>query len=900
MLFAAATMAACDGNNPGGDDPVPPVVETELSGAITGNLTLDPALDYTIAGSVNVRSGATLTIPAGMTIKAKKGFASYILVEQGGKININGTAAAPVTITSAENLPAAGDWGGLIINGRTPLTGGVTGSTEISSTIPYGGTDPADNSGSITYLVLEYTGAQDPADDEVEHNGLTLNAVGSGTKIENVFIIDGMDDGIEFFGGTVDVTNLLVVNPDDDMFDFTFGYSGTLTNAYGLWEAAHTSGESDPSGVEADGNLDGNQPGETPQSDFAVANMTIDLRGAYNTDLAAMPKRYMQNALRVRRGARATISNAVVKGTGYVENFVNLSDGKGGADAGSAIGVTNSLTGATRDFKFNEGDTRATYPGVSIEGGNTGCPTNIFAWTGYDFGEGTGRNPVAEFGNYYSVDFHNHTGYSDGTNPITFVLNQGYKYGLDVIVNSEHGGRFAGNASDGDEEGPVPSWTESGLADQIAGTERESGQMWRWQSIKDYSFPKVAEFNARGTTTLAVQGLEWNPPGHEHASTGIITNQFDATGANADDMAQFEYMFDNNDRDETGGAELGWVKSTKEGHEKAMEAAAWMQDNHRYTSWIVPAHPERQNRWLIEHYRDMNDAAPDVFTAFESIPGHQASPQRGGYGNSSSYEKTYTFGGVGVQTAGIGNVWDAMLSEGRRFWIVANSDFHDHVSSNAGDFYPGEYQKTFIDMEEKTAQGFVDGLRAGNIYTVHGDLIDRLEFSVGDARMGETFSADRNGAIKVRILVSDPQSANANNAYTALSNPALDHIDLIAGTMRPKVAKGSDEYSRGTYDEVKVIARFDATGGVTDGNGVVSTKWVDQGNGVKLVEYTVALEADTYFRLRGTNHGLGVSGETDANGNPLVDNPSTDVRSAAASAFDDLWFYSNPVFVDLQ
>ncbi len=386
LLFTAVTMVACDDNDDNNDKPKPPVVtDVELSGTITENLTLDPAVEYTITGSVNVKSGATLTIPAGMTIKAQKGFASYILVEQGGKININGTAAAPVTLTSAEASPKAGDWGGLIINGRTPLTGGVTGSTEISSTIPYGGSAPTDNSGSITYLKLEYTGAQDPADDEVEHNGLTLNAVGSGTRIENIFIIDGMDDGIEFFGGTVDVKNLLVVNPDDDMFDFTFGYSGTLTNAYGVWEAGHTSGESDPSGVEADGNLDGNQGlGANLQSDFTIENMTIDLRNAYDTDLTAQPKKYMQNALRIRRGATATITNALVKGSGYVENFVNLSDGKGGADTDSEISITNSLTGATKSFKFNEGDTEATYPGIAIEAGNTGCPTNIFGWTGYE------------------------------------------------------------------------------------------------------------------------------------------------------------------------------------------------------------------------------------------------------------------------------------------------------------------------------------------------------------------------------------------------------------------------------------------------------------------------------------------------------------------------------------
>ena len=501
-------------------------------------------------------------------------------------------------------------------------------------------------------------------------------------------------------------------------------------------------------------------------------------------------------------------------------------------------------------------------------------------------------NFIPNFGSYMIVDFHQHTGYTDGSNPIDFVLNQGLKYGVDIMVNSEHGGASGRNAGIGDTETLPPTWTESGVTN-FKGTPNGSN-MWRWQSIMDYSFYKVYDFNQRGTTTLAIQGLEWNPPGHEHSSSGVITGQFGAN-PNANAMAQFEYMFDASDNDQIGGAEFGWVKSTKSGKAKTEEAAEWLQANHRYTSWLVPAHPERQNAWNISDYRTLNDIAPDVFVAFESIPGHQASPNRGGIGNSSSYERSYTFGGVGIMAAKIGGLWDAMLSEGRRFWLVANSDFHNHVTKGSDDFYPGEYQKTYISMKDKTAQSFVNGLRSGNIYTVHGDLIDRLEFSVGNATMGQTFSTDKS-SVKVRILVRDPETAN-NNTYTSLTNPVLDHIDLIAGEMRPKVAKGTPEYSVGTYSNVEVIARFDANGGVVDGNGLVSTKWIDLGGGLKLIEYNVNITGDTYFRLRGTNHGLDVAGKTDIYGNPTVDTPTANVMAAAQSAFEDLWFYSNPVFV---
>ena len=124
---------------------------------------------------------------------------------QGGQIFVRGTEEAPVRMTADSDNAQSGYWGGLIINGRAPLAGGETGSTEINSAYSYGGDNAADNSGEITYLILEYTGARSSAD--VEHNGLTLNGVGNGTKIENIYVVEGADDAIEFFGGSVNVTN---------------------------------------------------------------------------------------------------------------------------------------------------------------------------------------------------------------------------------------------------------------------------------------------------------------------------------------------------------------------------------------------------------------------------------------------------------------------------------------------------------------------------------------------------------------------------------------------------------------------------------------------------------------------------------------------------------------------
>ena len=347
-----------------------------VSGSIGGGetITLKAGEDYILDGPLIVEDGGTLNIEAGTVIKAKKGFSNYILVLQGGKINANGTVSNPIRFTADVSHASAGHWGGLIINGRAPLSGGGTGSTEINTAYVYGGTNAADNSGVLTYVTLEYTGARSSAD--VEHNGLTLNGVGSGTKIENIYIPEGSDDGIEFFGGSVNVKNLLVVNSDDDMFDFTQGYSGTLENAYGVWEKGFTSSESDPRGIEADGNLDGSFPAHTPQSNFTVRNMTIDLRLDHNADKTTQ----MQDVIKVRRGAKATIINALVKGTGSVGDLIDLSDGKGVGDPTSSISLTNALSNPIGGKVVN-----GIGPNAKVEAGNNGCETAIFAWTKYAF-----------------------------------------------------------------------------------------------------------------------------------------------------------------------------------------------------------------------------------------------------------------------------------------------------------------------------------------------------------------------------------------------------------------------------------------------------------------------------------------------------------------------------------
>lgn len=489
-------------------------------------------------------------------------------------------------------------------------------------------------------------------------------------------------------------------------------------------------------------------------------------------------------------------------------------------------------------------------------------------------------------GRYVSGDFHQHSTYTDGSYTIGYMMDKNALYGLDWWANSEHGGAFEewGIVS-GDDINTFVKWENTGIT--ILGKPNE-GRMWRWQSLKDWSFRDVELYRKVYPEKLIIQGFEWNAPGHEHVDVAIIDGQFIDGERNCNALAEFEYKFDNSDSDDS--EPNGWVKSTATGKAKTLEAVTWMQNNYPNTSWIVPTHPERKSKFLIEDFRNMNNAGPSVCFGFDSQPGHQKSSNRGGY-SSSSYGagEGATWGGTGVFAAQIGGVWDALLSEGRNWWLFANSDAH--VTS--GDFFPGEYQKTMTYVTNLDAQSIVDGLRSGNSYVVMGDLIDSLSFNVGTATMGETFNTNAN-TVNISIIVRDPQGIN-HNTYSDFNNPELDHIDIIAGVVGDKIDPSSPEYTNGTVETTKVIARFGKYAH-TDANGITTQIWEDLGNGVKKIDYTFTMTANKmYFRLRGTHHAFGgANTEIDENGNPLVDIFG---ENTAAKAFEDLWFYSNPIFV---
>ncbi|WP_428740913.1 hypothetical protein [Tenacibaculum sp.] len=239
-----------------------PCAEANLSGEILTEVTLDASVTYKLTGSYVVKEGGILNIPAGTKIEATGGTSAYIAVAQGGKIFVNGNKDNPVIMTSGSSNPAAKDWGGLVVCGKAPTNVGSTATSEVAG-LTYGGNIADDNSGSIRYLRIEYTGAT--FNSSKEFNGLSLFGVGSGTTLEYVQSFEGGDDGIEFFGGTVNGKYLVSTNSGDDSIDFADGWAGT-------GEYWYISGSA-KAGVEGSNN--GDNGNAAPVTNATLKNITV-------------------------------------------------------------------------------------------------------------------------------------------------------------------------------------------------------------------------------------------------------------------------------------------------------------------------------------------------------------------------------------------------------------------------------------------------------------------------------------------------------------------------------------------------------------------------------------------------------------------------------------------------
>ncbi len=256
LSLMVLVLASCNDDN----DPVNPIDPDNIAGTITSDVVFDASTPYKLDGALIIADGASLTIPAGTKITAKGGTTSYIAVAQGGQIYIDGTATMPVIMTS--DVKEAGSWGGLVICGKAPVNTGEGGISEVGN-LPYGGTVSNDNSGSIEYLRVEYTGYV--YTNEKQFNGVSFFGVGSGTHVDYVSSYKGNDDGIEFFGGTVNASHLVSIDSNDDGIDFADGWSGTGNYWYSLNSAK--------SGIEGSNN--GTDGAATPMTTATINNITV-------------------------------------------------------------------------------------------------------------------------------------------------------------------------------------------------------------------------------------------------------------------------------------------------------------------------------------------------------------------------------------------------------------------------------------------------------------------------------------------------------------------------------------------------------------------------------------------------------------------------------------------------
>jgi hypothetical protein len=344
-MFAAIVIgftSCIDGN----DKPVDPVdPDTDdvflVKTNITSNTTWETGKTYVLGGRIAVTAGNTLTIQPGAVVKGEVGSgsnATALIIARGAKLDAQGTATSPIIFTTVadEIMPGeiaspnlepnlSGLWGGLIILGKAKasLAGDVT-ETQIEGIPPsdtnglYGGTEDTDNSGTIKYISIRHGGANIGEGNEI--NGLTLGAVGSGTVIENVEIIGNQDDGIEWFGGTVNVKNAIVWNAGDDGFDTDQAWAGTLDNFIVV-----AGGETDHC-LEIDGPEGSYNAGHTLKNGTVKGNNVAEF-GDF------------------RDGARGTFENI------YFFNFANPADTEGRGDL-SLSGDKTLATFAAGELKF--------------------------------------------------------------------------------------------------------------------------------------------------------------------------------------------------------------------------------------------------------------------------------------------------------------------------------------------------------------------------------------------------------------------------------------------------------------------------------------------------------------------------------------------------------------------
>ena len=358
-LLTAASYGAC----PAGTSNSPAKVDNKetciLSGTYSSDLTLKASQSWVLSGGVFIggdnTDSATLTIQPGTKIVGQSG-SDFLVINRGSKIDAAGTKSKPIVFTSskAAGQRNRGDWGGLIINGNAPING-CNASTSLceaegeGNTGLYGGNSVSDNSGVLKYVRVEFAGNEITPDNEL--NGIAFQGVGAGTLVDYVQVHMNADDGVEFFGGTVNAKHVVLTGNRDDSLDWVNGWVGKMQ-----FVAVQQYDDQANNGIEGD-NLKASQDA-SPRSNPILANMTF----VGTTSEAAKGG----SGMLLRRGTGAEITNSVF--TGFKTSCIDLDDAA--TFASGNVMITNTFVDCSENFTVESSD------GFNIESWFTSESTN--------------------------------------------------------------------------------------------------------------------------------------------------------------------------------------------------------------------------------------------------------------------------------------------------------------------------------------------------------------------------------------------------------------------------------------------------------------------------------------------------------------------------------------------
>lgn len=462
----------------------------------------------------------------------------------------------------------------------------------------------------------------------------------------------------------------------------------------------------------------------------------------------------------------------------------------------------------------------------------------------------TANNPAGAEPRWLAGDHHVHSRYSTGwdqeTNPPSPILagDAIYPIPMNTLMGRRHGLDWMVSTDHG---GPNHS-----------------------KINRNHAYPELLEARAAVPDMVLFYGMEFDTPGADHSS--IIVPHSDHE---ADHLYEIESRFAKREP---------WPADSSRDSEPRMIEALEAMNALPQAPIVIAHHPSRSASDLGDYgsttpaeLRAWNDAAPDIAIGMEGSPGHQATSlrrapftsaqdndnsnaARGGYGNYP------TMGGYDQMTAQLGGFWDSMLAEGRHWWITANSDSHVHWRDGGSDFWPGEYSKTYI-LADKNHHSILESFRQGRMFVTTGDLISELwvnvRSGVSETDIGGTLHISSGDSVALSVRLRHPQGSNFNG-----DSPRVNRVDLIAG---PVTGKTTDPHTNSS-PATKVVKRFSAA------------DWHQEGDYIIICYRFDAVDAPMYLRLRGTN-----TSEPE----PGTDAPGED-------PWQDLWFYSNPVFVDVR